>query len=471
MRDCYRTAVRPRRLSAHRRCDCDARATARQSSAFRRTRRRFVFAALVVSVVAGCGGHANHGIWALSSGDLAGTRSASGSAINSGNVAALRVRWRFPFSEEPSSADVFASTPVVDQETVYVQDRRSNIYALNRATGAVLWAQRFRARMDGPNGLAVDGGRVYGTTDADAFALSASNGRELWHVSLPNGPEQRVDSAPVAWEGLVLLSLSGSTRLGRGAIYALDAATGAVRWKFATISQPPHPVSVDTLGRLYAGNSPRASIPGSTRYTDSLLALDAATGRPLWHDQAVQHDLRDDGFEGTPILATLGAANVAFGAGKAGHVTAWNRETRRRLWTVAVGRHVCPGRQSAIETAMAYAEGRIFVPVVNSCRAVSRKGSLVALDARTGHTLWLRRLPSPDFGCATVSDDVVFSSTLDGTVYAFAALDGRLLWHARMRSGVNACPAVVDDTLLVGSGITRPGGAAPELVAFALRRP
>jgi hypothetical protein len=36
---------------------------------------------------------------------------------------------------------------------------------------------------------------------------------------------------------------------------------------------------------------------------------------------------------------------------------------------------------------------------------------------------------------------------------------------------VNACPAVVDDTLLVGSGITRPGGAAPELVAFALRRP
>jgi alcohol dehydrogenase (cytochrome c) len=167
----------------------------------------------------------------------------------------------------------------------------------------------------------------------------------------------------------------------------------------------------------------------------------------------------------------LGAANVAFGADKAGHVIAWNRETGRRLWTVAVDRHVCPGLHSAIDTAMAYAEGRIFVPVVNRCRAVSRKGSLVALDARTGHTLWLRRLPSPDFGCATVSDDIVFTSTLDGTVYAFATRDGGLLWHARMRSGVNACPAIVDDTLLVGSGITRPGGAAPELVAFALRRP
>jgi len=51
---------------------------------------------------------------------------------------------------------------------------------------------------------------------------------------------------------------------------------------------------------------------------------------------------------------------------------------------------------------------------------------------------------------------------------AFAARDGRLLWHARLRAGVNACPTVVDDTLLVGSGIRRPGEAMPELVAFAL---
>jgi alcohol dehydrogenase (cytochrome c) len=126
---------------------------------------------------------------------------------------------------------------------------------------------------------------------------------------------------------------------------------------------------------------------------------------------------------------------------------------------------------------MAYAGGRLFVPVVDLCgwgSVVSRhpalgQGSIVALEAHTGHTLWLQRLPSPDVGCATVSNDVVFTSTFDGTVYAFAARDGRLLWHARMRAGVNACPAVVDDTLLVGSEVRRPSGAVPELVAFALR--
>jgi alcohol dehydrogenase (cytochrome c) len=422
---------------------------------------------------------------------LAGTRSASASAIDSGNVTALRVRWRFPFIAKPSSDGVFASTPIVDRDGVYVQDLQSNVYALNRATGAVLWAQRFRVRTDRPNGLAVDGGRVYGTTDRDAFALSASNGRELWRVSLASGPEQHVDGVPVAWEGLVLLSASASARLGRGAIYALDAATGTVRWKFVTVSQPSYPVSVDALGRLYAGRSPKAPSPGAVPYANSLVVLDAATGRVIWRDKVLQHDLR---FDVTPILATLRAANVVFGASRTGRIIAWNRDTRRRLWSVDVGlnsggagprpRHrvtACrPGLPSGVETPMAYAEGRLFVPVVDLCGVVSRrkqiaipaavgKGSLVALDAESGHTLWLRRLPSPDFGCATVSNDVVFTSTLDGTVYAFGAQDGRLLWHARMRAGVNACPAVVDDTLLIGSGIQRPGGAVPELDAFALR--
>jgi outer membrane protein assembly factor BamB len=68
-----------------------------------------------------------------------------------------------------------------------------------------------------------------------------------------------------------------------------------------------------------------------------------------------------------------------------------------------------------------------------------------------------------------VSNDVVFTSTLNGSVYAFAARDGRLLWHASMGAGVRACPAVVDDALLLGSGIRRIGGTASELVAFALR--
>jgi alcohol dehydrogenase (cytochrome c) len=178
-----------------------------------------------------------------------------------------------------------------------------------------------------------------------------------------------------------------------------------------------------------------------------------------------------------------------------GRVIAWDRRTRRRQWTAEVGLHrndlgplprrrvtVCPGLLGGVETPMAYAEGRLFVPVVDLCgwgSAIARQkvtavdpsqgtGRLVALDATNGRILWERRLPSPDFGCATVSNDVVFTSTFDGSMYGFAAGEGTLVWHARMRARVNACPIVVGDLVVFGAGIKRPGGATPELVAFGL---
>ena len=185
-----------------------------------------------------------------------------------------------------------------------------------------------------------------------------------------------------------------------------------------------------------------------------------------------------------------------FGAGKAGRVIAWDRATQRRLWSASVGLHrndigplprrrvtVCPGLLGGVETPMAYAAGRLFVPVVDLCgwgSAVARqeltsvdptRGSGRARRARRGDRAQRSGsgvCPSPDFGCATVANDVVFTSTYDGTVYALAARDGAILWRARMRAGVNACPAVVGDLLLVGAGVRRADGAAPELVAFGL---
>jgi alcohol dehydrogenase (cytochrome c) len=476
-------------------------------------------AAAVAGLACGCGSSGAHGAWPLPNGDLAGTRAASGSPIDAHSVARLRVRWRFRFTGRPSFSGSFASTPVADRDTVYVQDLSSNVFALDRGTGRVRWAHRYRAPNDGPNGLAVDGARVFGATDADAFALSASTGTELWRRHLTGPSEQFVDVAPVVWKGLVIVSTVGYAPRGRGTIYALDAGTGAVRWRFDTIERPwrfPleagggglwYPVSVDGDGRLYAGTAnptpwggtpelPNGgAFPGPARYTDSLLVLDARTGRLLWYDQVTPHDVRDHDFEATPILATLGGADLVLGAGKAGRVIAWDRTTRRRLWTTAVGLHrndvgplpprrvtVCPGLLGGVETPMAYADGRLFVPVVDLCgwgSAVARQeltsvdpsqgtGRLVALDAATGRTLWDRRLPSLDLGCATVANDVVFTSTYDGTVYALAAGDGAVLWRTRMRAGVNACPAVAGDLLLVGAGVRRSSGSVPELVAFGL---
>ena len=243
------------------------------------------------------------------------------------------------------------------------------MHALDRATGKPRWVHRYRALNEGPNGLAVADGRVYGATDSDAFALSAATGRQLWSRHLTSATEQFVDIAPVVWEGLVFTSTVGFPPGGRGAIYALDAATGAVRWKFDTIRDPwryPleagggglwYPVSVDAEGRLYAGNSnPQpwggsperpngAAFPGPVLYTNSLLVLDARSGRLLWHDQVTPHDVRDYDFEATPILATVEGDELVFGAGKAGRVIAWDRGTRAAA--LGDGRRSAPQRPSA----------------------------------------------------------------------------------------------------------------------------
>ena len=66
---------------------------------------------------------------------------------------------------------------------------------------------------------------------------------------------------------------------------------------------------------------------------------------------------------------------------------------------------------------------------------------------------------------ATVANDVVFTSTFDGTVYGLSVHDGRVLWHAKLRAGVNSCPAIAGDQLVIGAGVPRQG-AVEELVSF-----
>jgi hypothetical protein len=129
---------------------------------------------------------------------------------------------------------------------------------------------------------------------------------------------------------------------------------------------------------------------------------------------------------------------------------------------------------------MAYAYGRLYLPVVDLCTPGSSvgyedlskldpskgTGELVALDAATGKPAWTRKLPLPDFGCATVGNGVVFTSTFDGTVYGLDAGSGSVLWKAALPAGVNACPALAARWLLVPAGIARHPGGSTELVAF-----
>ena len=474
----------------------------------------------LAGIASACGASQPVASWPSANRDLSNRRALDATAIDARTIPRLRVRWRFRLRSRGSSFGAITANPVISGKTVYIQDTTSSVYALNLETGALRWKHALAAPNDGPNGLTVSGSQVVGATDTTVFALDAKTGRPLWSRRLVNRFEQFIGVAPVVDRGRVYVSTQGFPPGGRGAVYALSASTGRVVWRFATIEKPwPHPeaggggtwypVGVDANGDVYAGISnpgpwggskafPNGAwFGGSTLYTDSLVVLAGPTGKLLWYDQVTPHDVRDYDFEASPILATLGGNSLVFGAGKAGRVVAWNRDTHARLWSRAVGTHlndlgplprdtttVCPGLLGGVETPMALAGGRLFVPVVELCAQESAttsksaflrppsqgRGVVDALDAETGKTLWQRQLGSPPFGCATVARDAVIVPTYDGTLAAFSAADGRRLWHARLPAGNNSCPAVGRDLLVVAAGAPYPGIAHPqaEVVAFGV---
>src|SRR3954470_9371655 len=109
---------------------------------------------------------ANAGAWPAHNYDLANTRATTRSPIHSQTVSQLKVRWTFAF-KGASGFGAFASTPISLNGTVYLQDLRSNVVALDRTTGRVKWRRRFNKPSVGPNGVAFGDGRIYGATPKD----------------------------------------------------------------------------------------------------------------------------------------------------------------------------------------------------------------------------------------------------------------------------------------------------------------
>jgi outer membrane protein assembly factor BamB len=479
---------------------------------------------------------ANAGEWPAHNYDLANTRATSQSPINSQNVSTLKVKWTFPL-KGAGAFGAFSSTPIALNGTVYFQDLDSNVYALDRATGKLKWRHAFNAPSVGPNGVAFGNGRIYGATEKSAFALDAQTGKLLWSRALIRNAKEGIDMTPQVYDDKVLISTipgNVSTFYAGGAlgvVWALDAATGKPRWTFNTISDGAklfgnpkvnsggglwYPPAVDSQGRVFisvANPAPLygtkkfpngSSRPGPNLYTNSLVALDGQTGRRLWFRQTVPHDVRDYDLQIPAITTTVPIGGVpteiVLVAGKMGKVFAYKAADGTPLWTRPVGKHqndtgplprklvtVFPGDFGGVETPMALASGRLFVPWLDlSVRARASglqgglagtpkslkagRGGFTAFDAASGKVLWQRKLPSMDFGAATVANDVVFTSDYAGTVYAFNTQTGKTLWTKKAPAGINSFPAIDGDTLLVGAGT--PGfDKKPkfELIAYSLR--
>jgi alcohol dehydrogenase (cytochrome c) len=131
---------------------------------------------------------------------------------------------------------------------------------------------------------------------------------------------------------------------------------------------------------------------------------------------------------------------------------------------------------------MAEARGTLYVPWIDLCFKASATGlvhggpvppvtgGLAAINTTTGHIQWTRTFNEIDAGAATVANNIVFTSTYKGTVYALSTRTGRTLWQNRSPTGINSFPAVTRTMLIIGPGAptsaTKP--AHGELIAYSL---
>src|ERR1022692_2303721 len=135
--------------------------------------------------------------WTLPGGNLANARDVA-SAITSSNVAELGVAWCVPVestgvTRAAGLANGYATTPVVVNGVVYIQDQESDVMAIRLATGKGLWTRNYNSLNGGPDGVTVAGGTVYAATNHAAVALNAATGRQLWSRTLIDRKSTRLN--------------------------------------------------------------------------------------------------------------------------------------------------------------------------------------------------------------------------------------------------------------------------------------
>jgi len=460
--------------------------------------------------------------------DALNTRHVKGE-IDSSNVGDLAIAWTTPI-KGASNFGSYASTPVIDKGVIYSQDLASNVEAINLESGEVLWTATFEQPDVGPNGIVVAAGHVFGATPSEAFALDQKTGEQVWSTKLTRNESEGIDMAPGYEDGLVYVSTvplnTGSLYEGGGVgtLWALDAKSGKKRWHFDTVPKSLwgnpkvnsggglwYPPAFDGKGGMYFGVGNPAPFPGTPQfpfgssrpgpnlYTNSLIKMDARTGKLDWFHQVTPHDIHDWDFQGPPILIKVGGRDVVVAAGKSGIVLAADRETGKVIWQKAVGKHsghdddgllamrgeeskiktpstVYPGSLGGVIAPMSTDGKMVFVPVVNSpitllsgaekTEGGEARGEVVALDAATGKLEWKEELSTPAYGATTSVNDLVFATASEGTVTAFRATNGQVLWREKLPAGTNAGVMANGDTLIAPAGLASATGQVPQLIAY-----
>ena len=452
---------------------------------------------------------------------LAGDRFSPLAEIDRGNVAQLGVACTYTLPE----VSALQAGPIVVAGTMYFTTER-NSYSIDAATCAEKWRVEYQSSRPSPLGVQrgfayLDGRLFRGTSDAHVLALDAADGHTLWDVTMDVAatPGVSMPMAPIAANGLVFIGNAGGDQTGvTGHVYALDARDGRVVWRFDVVPDEPavratwsnadrYPITggafwtsfaLDTeRGVLYvpAGN-PAPDFDAEARggdnlYANSLIALDAATGRIVGYNQLVKRDEHDWDVNGPPALGVTRAGRpIVASANKDGLLSVLDRSalasspppageqlgtrlptifqsatTTRENVDVPLSRtarvRFCPGIQGGNEW-----NGAAFHPTLNTlytgavdwCASVQlaaeptvpsagaiwfgsaigeiqgpsseAKGWITAFDADTGAVRWKFAAPAPVVaGVTPTAGGLVFTADLTGHLRAFDAETGAVLFE------------------------------------------
>jgi alcohol dehydrogenase (cytochrome c) len=484
----------------------------------------FFVAALAISfgTIRGFGGvtlaaspaQADSGDWTYADHDFNGTRYSPLTQIAPGNVKQLAKVCSYTIPEKVPSE----SAPIVSAGVMYVTSDHYTV-AIDAADCHVLWSYQWIPRdtdyVHPHRGAALANGKIIrGTGDDYLISLDAESGKLLWANQIADPKAGYFISMPaLVTADTIYVGPAGSERAGSGWIGAFKLSSGEQVWKFNIIPKDgepgaetwgPNPESRKHAGGalwtpqsfdsekgiLYvAGGNPAPDFyddarPGSNLYTNSMIALDAKTGRLLWYNQFIPHDVDDYDITHVNPIFKVNSRTMIASSGKDGVLRVVDSDTHKIVYSVPFTTQlnseaplsntpikVCPGILGGDEWNSAAYSPKLSLIVVPSddlfCSMNQKdkdppsiekantgeksyfggpithgsfsegRGRLTGFDAATGKERW--RYESPTLlvaGVAVTASNLVFTGEVGGFFDALDAQSGKVLLHLDLGDSV-----------------------------------
>src|ERR1700733_8207672 len=450
---------------------------------------------------------AGGGDWVYVDHDLAGTRYSHLKQITAKNVSQLVKACTYSFPDkEPSQ-----TAPIVLAGRMYLTTAHFTV-AVDGADCHVIWSSTSTPQEPEPatthRGAALAGGKIIrGTSDGFLLALDAKDGHTVWSKQIAD-PKQGyfISMAPLVHGDLVYIGPAGAEKAAQGWVAAFRVRAGEQVWRFNIVPKDGEP-GADTWGpnpasRKHGGGNlwtpmsfdekknllyvPGGNAapdlydddrPGDNLYTNSLIALDAKTGRLVWYRQFVPHDVHDyDVSHVAPVFKTSingSMRNVIASTGKDGLLRLLDRDSKDLIYSVPFTTRlnveapitrtpvrVCPGTLGGEEwngSAYYAKQNMLIVPATDWCAEFNKdatapdpqkehthgfyfggqtkfdpwsaaRGRLTAFDASTGHEKWRYDAAKPLIAGVTATEGgLIFTGEMTGDLLVLDASSGKVL--------------------------------------------